>query len=246
MSGETRLALWDRRAKAGMSRAERRCTGSLNHYISWQSTSTLLVTPLVTTTGPGARQTAVPPSYCGLRPETVYVPTSAGTENRPFAPTVMPVMCPLDPWRVTCPLRARGPSPGGPPTAWSVPVRVPVGPAGPVGDEQLANNTEAAMTGSRESKLRDFRRTAYPPSGIVGLLVRTNRSAKQRAMGVTLCGNSSLFHAVSTCCRLLGPLCVQAARRWTSQTVAAMSSTDNASSPPPSIHWTHQKWLVGW
>src|SRR5208282_6420034 len=60
-----------------------------DHYISWQSTSTLLVTPLVTVTGPVALQSAVPPSYAGLRPETVYLPTDAGTENRPFAPTEM-------------------------------------------------------------------------------------------------------------------------------------------------------------
>ena len=70
---------------------------SINHYISWQSTSTLLVTPLVTMTGPEAWQSAVPPSYCGLRPETVYVPTVTGTENRPFAPTVMLAMFPTRP-----------------------------------------------------------------------------------------------------------------------------------------------------
>jgi hypothetical protein len=38
----------------------------------------------------------------------------------------------------------------------------------------------------------------------------------------------------------------QAARRWTSQTVAAMSSTDSASSQPPSIHWKGQNRLAGW
>jgi hypothetical protein len=37
----------------------------------------------------------------------------------------------------------------------------------------------------------------------------------------------------------------QAARRRTSQTVAAMSSTDSASSQPPSIHWNGQNRLVG-
>jgi hypothetical protein len=132
------------------------------HYFSWQSTSTLLVTPLVTTTGPEARQIAVPPSYRGLCPETVYLPTGTGIENRPFAPTVNPYLVPLDSWRVTCPLRARGPTPGGPPTAWSVPVRVPVAPGGTVGDEQLASDTEAAMTRSRQSKFRGFRHTAYP------------------------------------------------------------------------------------
>ena len=136
---------------------------SLDHYSSWQSTSTLLVSPLVTVTGPEASQSAVPSSYCGLCPETVYVPTDAGTENRPFAPTEMIALLPFDPWRVTCPLKARGPTPEGPPTAWSVPVRVPAGPGGPLGDEQLASNTEAAMTGSRESKVRELRRTAHPP-----------------------------------------------------------------------------------
>jgi hypothetical protein len=38
----------------------------------------------------------------------------------------------------------------------------------------------------------------------------------------------------------------QAARRRTSQTVAAMSSTDSASSQPPSIHWNGQNLLAGW
>ncbi len=42
-------------------------------------------------------------------------------------------------------------------------MRVPVGPGGPVGDEQLANDTEAAMTRSRETKVRDDRRKACPP-----------------------------------------------------------------------------------
>ena len=39
---------------------------------------------------------------------------------------------------------------------------------------------------------------------------------------------------------------IQAARRRTSQTVAAMSSTDSASSQPPSIHWKGQNRLPGW
>ena len=38
----------------------------------------------------------------------------------------------------------------------------------------------------------------------------------------------------------------QAARRRTSQTVAAISSTDSASSQPPSIHWNGQNRLAGW
>ena len=38
----------------------------------------------------------------------------------------------------------------------------------------------------------------------------------------------------------------QAARRRTSQTVTAMSSTDSASSQPPSIHWNGQNRLPGW
>ncbi len=39
---------------------------------------------------------------------------------------------------------------------------------------------------------------------------------------------------------------VQVARRRTSQTVAAMSSTDSASSQPPSIPWKGQNRLPGW
>jgi hypothetical protein len=38
---------------------------------------------------------------------------------------------------------------------------------------------------------------------------------------------------------------VQVARRRTSQMVAAMSSTDSASSQPPSIHWKGQNRLPG-
>ena len=38
----------------------------------------------------------------------------------------------------------------------------------------------------------------------------------------------------------------QAARRWTSQTVAAMSSADSASCQPPWIHWNGQNRLAGW
>jgi hypothetical protein len=41
-------------------------------------------------------------------------------------------------------------------------------------------------------------------------------------------------------CRVL-----QAARRPTTQTVTAMSSTDSASSQPPSIHWNGQNRLAG-
>jgi hypothetical protein len=37
-----------------------------------------------------------------------------------------------------------------------------------------------------------------------------------------------------------------AARRRTSQTVAAMSNTDSASSQPPSVHWNGQNRLTGW
>jgi hypothetical protein len=36
------------------------------------------------------------------------------------------------------------------------------------------------------------------------------------------------------------------ARRWTSQTVAAISSADSARSQPPSIHWNGQNRLAGW
>jgi hypothetical protein len=38
----------------------------------------------------------------------------------------------------------------------------------------------------------------------------------------------------------------QVARRPTSQTVAAVSSTDRASSQPPSTHWKGQNRLPGW
>jgi hypothetical protein len=38
---------------------------------------------------------------------------------------------------------------------------------------------------------------------------------------------------------------LQAAWRWTSQTVVAMSSSERASSHPPSIHWNGQNRLAG-
>jgi hypothetical protein len=43
-----------------------------------------------------------------------------------------------------------------------------------------------------------------------------------------------------------GGAAAQAARRRINQTVAAMSSTDSASSQPPSIHWKGQNRLPGW
>jgi len=39
---------------------------------------------------------------------------------------------------------------------------------------------------------------------------------------------------------------LRAARRRTSQTVAAMRSRDSASTQPPSIHWNGQNRLAGW
>jgi hypothetical protein len=44
----------------------------------------------------------------------------------------------------------------------------------------------------------------------------------------------------------VAPAAAQAARRRTSQTVAAMSRSDSASSQPPSIHWNGQNRLAGW
>lgn len=154
-----------------------------HHYFSWQPTSTLLVTPLVTVTGPEAWQSAVPPSYCGLCPVAVYVPTVTGTENRPLAPTAMEsFLVPFDSWRVICPVRARWPTPGAPPTAWSVPVRVPVGPGGPLGDEQLASVIPAAMTAS---KISETRRTVFLRSHV---LARTlPQRARRRSTTCTGC-----------------------------------------------------------
>jgi DNA primase len=49
------------------------------------------------------------------------------------------------------------------------------------------------------------------------------------------------------CCHPVpGWQAVQVGRRWTSQTVAAMSSTASASSQPPSIHWNAQNRPAGW
>jgi hypothetical protein len=52
------------------------------------------------------------------------------------------------------------------------------------------------------------------------------------------------------CAALAGELGValgaQAARRWTSQMLAVMSSADGTSSQPPSIHWKGQNRVAGW
>ena len=54
------IDLWPGSVDTGRSPA-------LTTTCSRQSPSTVLVTPLVTVTDPEVRQTAVPPSYCGLR-----------------------------------------------------------------------------------------------------------------------------------------------------------------------------------
>jgi hypothetical protein len=46
--------------------------------------------------------------------------------------------------------------------------------------------------------------------------------------------------------RCRGWQAVHAPRRRTSQTVAAMSSSDSASSQPPLIHWNGQNRVTGW
>jgi len=132
-----------------------------DHCFSWQSTSMLLVTPWVTVTGAEAVQSVEPPSNCGLRAVTVYVPTVTGTENRPSAPAVMENFKPFGPCRVISPARACGPVLEDPPTAWSLPATVPSGPEGPLGDEQSASVIPAAMTASKTSETR---RTVSIPS----------------------------------------------------------------------------------
>ena len=129
-----------------------------DYYFSWQSTSTLLLTPWVTVTGAEAVQSVEPPLNCGLRAVTVYVPTVTGTENRPSAPAVMENFKPFGPCRVISPARACGPVPGDPPTAWSLPATVPSGPEGPLGDEQPASVIPPAMTAS---KISEIRRTVF-------------------------------------------------------------------------------------
>ena len=84
----------------------------------------------------------------------------------------MVAMFPSDPWNVTEPLSGRGPVPAGPPTAWSVPSRVPSFG----GDEQPATDTPAqsaasavtTVNGARKGTLRfghcdhSFRATSGP------------------------------------------------------------------------------------
>jgi hypothetical protein len=66
------------------------------------------------------------------------------------------------------------------------------------------------------------------------------------AIGPVLLSDASPREIARRRGRVLSMLLVQATRRRTSQTVAPMSSADNASSQPPSIHWYGQKWLAGW
>ena len=114
------------------------------HHFSTQSTCTLIVTPLVTVTGPGAWHTEAPAFVLRTLTETMYVPTDTGTENRPVAPTAMiAIYHPT----VERDLSLQGSRAGAevPPTAWRVPVRVPVGPGTLSGIHrwwQRRNNTE--------------------------------------------------------------------------------------------------------
>jgi catechol 2,3-dioxygenase-like lactoylglutathione lyase family enzyme len=84
--------------------------------------------------------------------------------------------------------------------------------------------------------------------------------ARLRTHGAELLGDVADYEGVYRLCYLRGPVGIivalaeetaqgldgQVARRRTSQTVAAMSSTDSASSQPPSIHWKFQNRLAGW
>jgi hypothetical protein len=73
-------------------------------------------------------------------------------------------------------------------------------------------------------------RSANRSASAAGPVIR--RSARKGTPGATpgqVC--SHWFHA---------------ARRWTTQTVAAISSADSARSQPPSIHWNGQNRLAGW
>jgi hypothetical protein len=69
------------------------------------------------------------------------------------------------------------------------------------------------------------------------------------ARGLAGCGSGAVGEqrvARVAVIRCLGCRAVHVARRRTSQTVAAMSRTDSASSQPPSIHWNGQNRLAGW
>ncbi len=162
-------------------------------------------------TGAEAVQSVEPPSNCGLRAVTVYVPTVTGTENRPSAPAVMENFKPFGPCRVISPARACGPVPGDPPTAWSLPATVPSGPEGPLGDEQPASVIPPAMTAS---KISEIRRTVFLRS----LVLARPLVQRARRRGRTWSGCPARVDAPLTDVHPMRPACLRRASaepgRW--------------------------------
>jgi hypothetical protein len=163
---------------------------------------------------------------------TVYVPTVTDAENRPSAPTEMPVLAPFGPCRVICPARARGPVPGDPPTAWSLPVTVPSGPGGTVGDEQLASVIPPAMTAS---KISEIRRTVFLRS----LVLARPLVQRARRRSPTWSGCPARVDAPLTDVHPMGPACLRCASaepgRWRTGIRDGMASrrAPGPSAQPP-------------
>jgi len=83
---------------------------------------------------------------------------------------------------------------------------------------------------------------------LAGLLVLGQVPGLASAAGIILviiAGIGATRTGARTPAASADPRRVQAARRRTSQTVVAMSSTDSASSQPPSIHWNAQNRVAG-
>jgi len=83
---------------------------------------------------------------------------------------------------------------------------------------------------------------------LAGLLVLRQVPGLASAAGIILvmiAGIGAIRTGARTPAASADPRRVQVARRRTSQTVAAMSSTDSASSQPPSIHWNAQSRVAG-
>ena len=85
----------------------------------------------------------------------------------------MVAMFPSDPWNVTEPLSGSGPVPAGPPTAWSMPSRVPSSG----GDEQPTNDTPAQSATSAVRTVNGARRGA-----LFGMAIVITRSGRPRAL----------------------------------------------------------------
>jgi hypothetical protein len=92
-----------------------------------------------------------------------------------------------------------------------------------------------------QKRTEDLQQAGYAIAACVPL----QRSAGTRSIGAVALV-AAVVRTMAAGRLSCGCQAAQAARRRTSQTVTAMSSTDSASSHPLSIHWNAQNRLAGW